>query len=372
MRAAIVGAGGIARVHARIIHELGGTLVGVCGRTRGAAEAFGAGEPYDDLARMLKETRPDVVHICTPNRLHAGQAIAAFAAGAHVLCEKPMAVSTDECARMMEAAGKAGRIGAIAYCYRGYPLVEVLRARVGEGAFGPLRRIGGRYLSQDVVDPAKYVWHFTPGSVGPAFTLMDYGVHWFDLAEYVSGQRITEVFAAFSTHQRQRVWHGLPGEGVRPLGTQTPDGGVAIDVDLEDQADLLVRFDGGAGGSISISAVSPGNPNNLALEVDGARAGFDWQQESPNVYVERIPAGSIVHQRTPDLLPAGRSWMSAMPGGTPEGYVDAFRNVVRQGWMAMKGDDVVYPTFADGLRGIALVEAAVASAAGRKPVAVPG
>jgi predicted dehydrogenase len=178
MRAAIVGTGGIAKVHARLIHELGGTVVGVCGRTLGAAAAFGAGVPYDNLVRLLAEQKPDVVHVCTPNHLHAEQSIAAFAAGAHVLCEKPMAISREECLRMIEAADRAGRVGGIAYCYRGYPLIEVIRARVLAGNFGALRRIGGCYLSQDVLDPAKYVWHFTPGSVGPAFALMDYGVHW--------------------------------------------------------------------------------------------------------------------------------------------------------------------------------------------------
>ena len=167
MRAAIVGTGYIARVHARLIRELGGEVAAVVGRSLGSAQAFGAGNAYGDMAAMLRAERPEVVHVCTPNALHCEQAIAAFRAGAHVLCEKPMATSGEECARMIEAAGRAGRVGAIAYCYRGYPLVRELRARVAAGDFGALWRVSGAYLSQDVFDAEKYVWHFTPGVSAP-------------------------------------------------------------------------------------------------------------------------------------------------------------------------------------------------------------
>jgi predicted dehydrogenase len=368
MRVAIVGTGGIARVHARLIRELGGQIVGVCGRARSSAAAFGVGEAYDDLGRMLAEQSPDVVHVCTPNHLHAEQTIAAFRAGAHVLCEKPLANSTEEALRMIEAGDKAGRIGAIAYTYRGYPLIEVLRARVARGDFGALRRVGGCYLSQDVFQADKYQWHFTPGAVGPAYALMDYGVHWFDLVEHITGQRIREVSAQFSTHQRQRIWRGGAGEGPKPPGAATSEGSVAVDVELEEQADLLIRLEGGAAGCASISAVSPGHPNNIIVSADGATRGFDWRQQEPNTYLERAPDGNIIRQRAPEDLPAELSWMSTLPAGHAEGYLDAFRNIIHQGWAAMRGDKVNYPTFAHGLRGITLVEAAVRSAHRRQPV----
>ena len=370
MRAAIVGTGGIAKVHARIVHELYGTVVGVVGRTRSGASAFGVGEPYDDLARMLDEQKPDVVHICTPNHLHAEQTIAAFKAGAHVLCEKPMATITDDARRMMDAADRAKRVGAIAYCYRGYPLVQILRTRIATGEFGALRRVGGEYLSQDVIDPQKYVWHFTPGSVGRAFALMDYGVHWFDLVEHVTGLKITEVTAQFSTHQKSRTWRGGAGEGVRPNGAAKADGSVDVTNDLEEQADLLVRLENGAAGVATVSAVSPGHPNNIVLSVDGPERGFDWRQQEPNTYVERSSRGNTIRQRAPEDLPPDLGWMAMVPAGHAEGYVDAFRNVVREAWSAMRGEGGTYPTFADGLRGVALVDAAVESARNRRPVAV--
>ena len=370
MRAAIIGTGGIAKVHARLIRELGGTLIGVCGRTLASATEFGEAPAYDNPARMMTEKSPQVVHVCSPNYLHAEHSLAAFAAGAHVLCEKPMATNVEECRRMIEAADAAGRIGAIAYTYRGYPLVELLRRRVAEGVFGSLRRFGGCYLSQDVFPPDKYVWLFTPGTTGRSYALMDLGVHWLHLVEYVSGEPIVEITAQFSTHQRERLWRGGTGEGPRPPGTPRGNDGVAVSVDLEEQADLLIRLAGGAGGCGTVSGVSPGHPNTIVLSVDGSRSGFEWNQQEPNTYVELGVAGNTVRQRSPDELPADAAWMSRLPAGHAEGYIDAFRNVVSQAWSAMQGNDIAYPSFADGLRGIQLVEAAVESARTQRTIRV--
>ncbi len=364
MRAVIVGAGGIARVHARLIRELGGALVGVCGRTLASAAAF-APAAYDNFETMLHEQKPDVVHVCSPNHLHAGHAIAAFAAGAHVLCEKPMATSTEDCRRMIDAANRAHRVGAVAYTYRGYPIVEILRHRVAEGAFGALRRVSGCYLSQDVLAADKYVWMFSPGTTGKSYALMDLGVHWLDLVEYVTGQRIVEITAQFSTHQHDRIWRGGAGEGAQPPGTPTGDGGVLVRHGLEDQADLLFRLANGAAGTATVSGVAPGHPNTIILTADGPERGFDWNQAEPNTFRERSADRVIIHQRSPDNLPPDRSWMSMLPAGHAEGYLDAFRNVVSQAWRAMRGEDGRFPGFADGLRGVTLVEAAMQSAAER-------
>jgi predicted dehydrogenase len=368
LRVAIVGAGYIARVHARVARELGGEVVGLCGRTLASAEAFDIGTAYDNLDRLLAEQRPDVVHICTPNNLHAEQAIAAFRAGAHVLCEKPLATSADEALRMMDAADKAGRVGATMYNYRGYPLVATIRARIRNGELGALRRICGCYLSEDVHSPDKYVWHFSPGVVGPAFALMDLGVHWLDLVEYITGQRIMEITAQFSTHQRRRVWRGLTGEGGRPEGRMTRDGGIEVEIEVEDQADLLLRLEGGGAGSFTVSAVSVGNPNSIRIGIDGSLVGVDWHQQEPDFYLERRTDGTLVHQRRPEDH-ATADTLTFLPKGHPQGYLDAFRNVMASAWRDMTDGGAEGPSFADGLRGLRLVEAAVRSAKERRTIA---
>ncbi len=370
-RVALIGTGGIARVHARVVRELGGELVAVCGRTLPAARAFANTAAYDDPARMVRECAPDVVHVCSPHHLHAEHSIAALTAGAHVLCEKPMATSVADGLRMMEAADRAGRIGAIVYNYRGYPLIEVLRARIAAGTLGTIRRAGGCYLSQDVLAADKYVWMFSPGTSGQSYALLDLGVHWFDLVEYVTGQRIVEITAQFSTHQAERIWRGGPGAGAEPAGSRSADGGVLVRHGLEEQADILIRYGNGAAGSMTVSGVSPGHPNTIVLSIDGSQCGADWHQQEPNVWLERSPHGNTIHQRSPDDLPPEFAWMSMLPPGHAEGYVDAFRNVVLQCWSAMNGTGQRCPGFADGLHGLRLVDAAVRSAATHRSVEVP-
>lgn len=372
MRAAITGSGYIARVHARLIRELGGEVVAVCGRTRGAAEALAIGRAYDNVEAMLRAEKPDVVHVCSPNAFHAEQAIAAFKAGAHVLCEKPMATSADECRRMIDAAAKAGRVGAIAYCYRGYPIVRELRRLVQGGDFGELWRVSGLYLSQDVFDPEKYVWHFTPGLCGPSYALFDFGVHWLDLVQYISGKPVSEVFARFHTRRRDRIWRGGAGQGPMPPGHPDSQGGVHVDFGLEDQADLVIGFAGGASGGATIMGLSPGNPNHIALSMDGSAGGFDWLQEQPNSYVERRLGRKLVRDKDPDRLQAPDRWTASVPGGHPEGYLDAFRNVIAECWRGMRGETADFPTFGAGLRAIEIVEAAVESAGSGSTVAVAG
>jgi predicted dehydrogenase len=369
LRVAIVGSGYIARVHARLARELGGEVVGVCGKTLASAEAFGVGAAYDSFDRLLGEQRPDVVHICTPNNLHSEQAIAAFAAGCHVVCEKPLATSSDEALRMIEAADKARRRGATMYNYRGYPLVAVIRDRIRNGELGALRRVGGSYLSEDVHPADKYVWHFTSGVVGPAFALMDLGVHWFDLVEHIAGQKISEVTAQFSTHQRQRVWRGHPGEGGRPNGRELGDGAIEVDVDVEDQADLLIRLEGGAAGSCTVSAVSVGHPNSIRIAIDGATLGVDWHQQEPDFYFERRSDGTILRQRRPEDR-AVADTLTFLPKGHPQGYLDAFRNVMASAWRDIAMGSADAPSFAEGLRGLRLVEAAVRSAREHRTVAL--
>jgi len=368
-RAAIVGSGGIAPLHALLIEQLGGRVVAVCGRTLTGARSLGRGSAWDDLGALLRAERPDVVHVCSPNHLHAEHSLAALAAGAHVFCEKPLATTREAALALVEAAERAGRIGAVGYCYRGYPVIQELRCAVAEGRYGRLRRVGGEYLSHDLCDPEKYVWHLTRELQNPAFALLDYGVHWLDLLEHVTGQRIVELQARFSTHQERRVWRGGPGQGPRPVqGRARPDGGVEVEVELEEQADLLFRLSEGAAGSATFSVLSPGNPNHIVLSADGSAGGFDWCQETADLYVDRSRGDKATRHRDPARLPAELAGWSAAPMGHPEGYLDAYRNVVASAWRAMRGEPAAYPSFADGCRGNALVDAAIESSRSRRPV----
>ena len=336
MRAAIVGTGFIARVHALALQSLGVEVVAVAGSAPGRAEEFGIGAAYHDLGELLARESVDVLHVCTPNDVHAAQALAAIEQGVHVVCEKPLAVSTEESRAMVEAAEAAGVVNATCYHARGYPLVEQMRADVASGVVGEVAFVHGRYLCDDVLFPASG-WRIDPVRSGPSYVVGDLGTHWLDLAEWVTGLHVTEVLADF------RSFAGGP---------------------LEDYAALLLRLGEGVAGSLVLSAGAGGRKNQLLFECEGTVAGLTWDQELPTEMLLRPASGPkqvVVKDPASNAEPARR--LSRYPAGHGEGYGQAFRNLFADVYAAIEGrPHAPFPTFRDGHRGVATVEAAVASA----------
>jgi predicted dehydrogenase len=331
LRTALVGSGFVARVHAAAVRDLGGQVVAVCSRTRGGAEQLAAeigAAAFDSLNDALGGG-VDVVHVCTPNALHAEQTLLALEHGAHVVCEKPLATSSEESARMLAALDASGRVGAVAFHVRGYPLVAHMRRTVGE--LGDLRVVHGRYACDDAL-LVSGGWRVEPASSGPTYVTADLGAHWFDLAEHVTGARVAQVLAEFTTFVPER--------------------------ELEDHAALLLRFDNGATGAAEFSALGPGRKNQLLFELEGSKGGFTWDQESPNELLHRhadAPNQIVVK----DPAKNGGRW----PAGHAEGYEDAFRVILGNAYAAMAGEPHdPFPTFADGHRGMQILEATLRSA----------
>jgi predicted dehydrogenase len=327
LRAAIAGTGFIARVHTGVLRSLGVELAAVCSRSGSTDMGVPA---YDDLAELLRAEHVDVLHVCTPNTLHAEQVLLALERGVHVVCEKPLAVSAEESARMVEAAEAGGLVGATCFHVRGYPLVERMRIAVAAGEIGGVRVVHGRYFCDDAVR-ALGGWRLDPELSGPSYVTADLGAHWLDLAEHVSGRRITHVLAEF---------HRFAGGP------------------LEDDAALSLRFDGGSVGSARLSALAAGRKNQLLFECEGERGGFTWDQERPDELLHRLPDEST------RLVLKDESPLALYPAGHAEGYGEAFRNVLANAYRAIAGEPhAPFPTFADGHRNVRVLEAAVASAA---------
>ena len=320
MRAGIVGTGFIGAAHELALRSLGVEVAWNAGRN-------------DDLETLLDENRVDVLHVCTPNHVHAPQALAALERGIHVVCEKPLAVSSDGCEALIAAAD--GLVNAVCYHTRSYPLVEHMRAEIASGALGEITFVHGRYLCDDVLFPASG-WRVDPARSGPAYVVGDLGTHWLDLAEHVTGQHITAVLADF------RSFAGGP---------------------LEDYAALLLRFDGSAAGSLVLSAGAAGRKNQLLFEVEGRAAGFTWDQERPTEALFRpVDGPKQVVVKDPLANANSARPLSRYPAGHGEGYGGAFRNLFEQVYAAVEGrEHATFPTFRDGARGVAAVEAAVAS-----------
>jgi predicted dehydrogenase len=364
MRAGIIGAGFIGEVHARAVRASGGTLTAVADASPEEAEAsarrLGAARGAASADELVNSPDVDVVHICTPNHLHARLARLALDAGKHVICEKPLATNRADAEDLVNLARSAGLVAAVPFVYRYYPTVREARARVAAGSGGAIRLIHGSYLQDWLSKPQDTNWRVDPALGGASRAFADIGVHWCDLVEFATGHRITALSA--------RLLTAVPG---RTTGSGSAHTAGGQNVQTEDAATLIFETDGGAVGTLIASQVTPGRKNRLWFSIDGADTSMVFDQEAP----ESLWVGS---RDSVNLVMRGSTGMSAdaqrvtvLPAGHPQGYQDCFNSFVSDVYAATAGDvrDGL-PSFEDGLRAAALTEAVLASAASRSWVEV--
>ena len=318
VRVAIAGTGFIGAVHARSARLAGARLVGVAASSpesaRRAAAALGAERAFATAQELVESPDVDVVHICTPNNLHVPLAEAALAAGKHVICEKPIAMDADGAQELTDAAADSGRVAAVPFVYRYYPTVREARERVRAGTSGPIRLIHGSYLQDWLLKPEDDNWRVEQDLGGASRAFADIGSHWCDLAEFVSGHRITRLCARTMTAVPERykteahaAFQSVNGNGVaRPVGT-------------EDAAIVQFETDRGAVGSTVISQISAGRKNRLFLELDGGEEALAFCQEEPeSLWVGRREAATLI-KRDPAFLSARRAALRDAAGGPSAG-----------------------------------------------------
>jgi predicted dehydrogenase len=380
IRAAVVGTGFVGPFHVDAIRRGGyGEVVAIAGsdaaRTRARAAALGVPRATADVRELLDDPSIEIVHICTPNRTHVELATAVLEAGKHLVLEKPVALDSKSARGLADLARRQGLHAGVALTYRGYPMVRRARALVQAGEVGPIRLVHGGYIQDWLADATDYNWRLEPEVGGASRAVADIGSHWFDTAEFVAGLRVEEVFADLATFLPRRS---------RPLGGTlafaTSDGPAEeVDVRSEDAATILVRFAGGARGAAVISQVSPGRKNAFALEIAGSHATLDWDQEdAERLWIRtRDEARQLV--RRPEDGPAPGPGIPSLPAGHPEGWAEALRDLFRPLYAAiLAGEPLVtsaeaaYPTLDDGARGVAFVEAVLASARDGRWVTLAG
>ena len=343
VRSVIVGTGFIGAVHARAVRRAGGVTVGVVGRTaEGAArtaDAWEVGESSSSLAALLDRVDADLVHVCTPNALHAEQVGAALSANVNVICEKPLGVSAPQAEAMWQAAKASQVVHAVPFAYRFYPAVRELRARLRSG--GRVFLIHGGYLQDWLANPVTTNWRTEPAAGGQSRAFADIGVHWCDLAEFVTGDRICALTAVTANVHDRSASHPT-----------------------EDLAALLFRTSGGATGSMQVSQVSWGRKNRLELYIDTERAAFGFEQERPDRLWVGGAAGATILERGSGFEAPEAHRFERVPAGHPQGYQDCFDAFVADVYAALDGSAPDgLPTFADGYRAAVLTDAVLASVA---------
>jgi len=194
LRAAVIGAGFVGRAHIEALRRLAIPVQGVLGssaaRTKEACHALGIARAYETMADLANDESVDVVHICTPNHLHSPETEAALRAGKHVMCEKPLAMDARETAALVHLARERGRVGAVTYNLRYYPLCQEAHALVEQGRIGEPRIVHGTYLQDWLFYPNDWNWRLDPALGGTIRAVADIGTHWLDLVGWITGRKV--------------------------------------------------------------------------------------------------------------------------------------------------------------------------------------
>jgi predicted dehydrogenase len=368
----LVGAGFVGPHHVDAVRRLGFVdIVAVAGSDdesgRRKAEALGAWRGYGSYQALVDDPDVQVVHNATPNHLHYAVTSAALAKGKHVVSDKPLAMTAAESKQLVEQARRAGVVTAVTFNYRGNPLVQQARHAIARGDIGTPHFLHGYYLQDWLIKDTDYSWRLDPDKGGASSALGDIGSHWCDLAQHITGLRITQVLGDITTVISPRK---------KPRGSRAAfqvDGGDVpvdvVDIKVEDLASVLVRFDNGAKGSFSVGQVCAGHKNDLVLEVCGSRASMRWRQEQQNeLWTGHRDKANEILQKDPALIDSEVREYAHLPGGHQEAWADAFCNLMRDiyGFIAAGKPDATRPpamaTFEDGYRANCIVEAILESA----------
>jgi predicted dehydrogenase len=381
VRAAIVGTGFMGRVHLEAMRRLGFVdVAAVAGssleKARTFADAFGVDRAEGDYRAVLGDPDIDAVHICTPNAHHFAIASAALEAGKHVLCEKPLAITTAEAATLVRRASANVVRNATCYNLRFYPMVQQMRRLCEAGELGEILIVQGTYSQDWLLYDTDWNWRVEAKAAGPLRAMGDIGSHWCDMVEHVTGQRIGSVCADLATFHKTRKRPGRTAETFAGHSQKAGDGGDDRDdvVDTEDFGAVLFHLGERARGAFTVSQVSAGCKNRLTLEIFGTRAAAAWNQERPDeLWIGHRDGRNEMAIKDPLLLAPGAVSYADLPGGHSEGYDATFKQLFRRfyGSILDPRETPDYPQFVDGLRQMRLLDAALTSHQRRGWVDVP-
>ena len=310
-------------------------------------------EMFANEKSLPEGERMDFVSIVTPNHVHFPVAKAALENGFHVVCEKPMTLTAKEAEELSSLVEKTGLSFAVTFTYTGYPMVKQARHMISNGDLGKIRKVIVEYpqgwLSTRLeTENQQASWRVDPKKAGPAGAMGDIGSHSLNLAEYISGLRVTEICADLSSMVEGRA--------------------------LDDDTSALLRFDNGARGLLHASQICAGEENALRIFIYGEKGGIEWHQHEPNTLLVKFLGKPVQVYRTG----VDRGYVSdiamhntRVPGGHPEGYIEAFANIYRNFALSLGSliqgekpapETIDYPDVQEGLRGMKLIETVIASA----------
>ncbi len=378
---AVTGTGFIGPVHVEALRRLGIHVRGVLGSTpeksQEAAQQMGLEVGYADYQAIIDDPLINVVHLTTPNKLHFETAKAALLTGKHVICEKPLAMTSTETAELVRIAdAHPNLISAVNYNIRFYPTVLHTRDLVRSGAIGDVYFVRGAYIQDWLLFDTDFNWRVMAQDGGDLRAIGDIGTHWMDLIGFVTGLKTESLLADLSTFIPVRK---KPKQAIATFKGKETDGSIEyepVDIHTDDYGAVLFHYENGARGTMNVSQVSAGRKNQLTFEIYGSKAAISWNGENPNeLWIGYRDRPNEVLIKDPSLLSENARAFTSYPGGHAEGFPDTFKQLYRAIYDYLATGDFSkpkpYPTFQDGHDEIVLCESILKSHQERRWLDIP-
>jgi predicted dehydrogenase len=382
IRTAVIGTGFMGRTHLEALRRVENVDVVEVAATsqekaRTAAAGYNVLNATGDWRDVIADPSIDAIHITTPNESHFPIAKAAFEAGKHVLCEKPLAMKVGEAEELVALQAAKKLRGAVNHNLRCYPMVQQMKSMREAGEFGEILVVQGTYSQDWMLYETDWNWRVDPNVSGASRVMADIGSHFFDMAEHVTGLKVTAVCSDLATFWPTRKQPKSGGESFSgKLGTT----GETVDtpVTTEDFGATLFRMAKNgierARGAMTASQVSAGRKNGLVLEIYGTQGGASWRQESPDeLWLGHRNDPNQLLLKDPALLTEKARGFADYPGGHAEGYPDTHKQLFRRFYASIADPSLTpdYPQMADGLRQLKILDAELASHKSRAWMKVP-
>ena len=365
IRVAIIGTGFMGRVHTEALRRLGNVeVVGVAGsstpRARAFADEVSIERATGDYREYVEDPDIDVIHVASPNELHYEQTMASLAAGKHVLCEKPLASSVKQGLEMLALAKEKNLAHCTLYNVRSYPQAEQMRQMRLSGELGEIRVVQGTFSQDWLFYDTDWNWRIESGK---SRTFSDIGTHWCDLAEHITGLKITSLCANLETFIKTRK---KPKGSVETFQGKTlqPDEYTEVPIRTEDFGAVLFEMGETTRGCMTASQISVGRKCRMFIEIFGSKSSVAWDAERPDeLWIGHREKRSEILLKNSVLFEPGARSFADLPGGHSEGYDDTFKQTFRRFYqtVADRSAPVHYPTFEDGVRQLQLVDTVVES-----------
>ncbi|MBW4436716.1 MAG: Gfo/Idh/MocA family oxidoreductase [Pleurocapsa minor GSE-CHR-MK-17-07R] len=367
LTAAVVGTGFIGPVHAEALKRAGVTVRGMLGispeKSRAASDALNLEVAYASFDELLADPQVDAVHITTPNKDHMSMTKRALDAGKHVICEKPLAMTSTETAEMVAHARRyPNLVTAVNYNIRFYPLMHHARDMVRAGEIGEVYAIRGGYIQDWLLYETDWNWRLVQSEGGELRAIGDIGTHWMDLMAFVSGLKVESLLADLATFVPKRR---KPRQAVATFKGKEQSGPAEydlVDIKTDDWGSVLFKYQGGARGSMNVSQVSAGRKNFLNFEISGSKGSIAWNSENPNeLWLGHRDKPNSILIKDPSLMSESGRRFASQPGGHAEGFPDTFKQLYRAVYGYIEAGDYSaprpFPTFEEGHDELVLCEA---------------